>query len=709
MSNKTQRFSVAPYLELANSLLSKMTIEEKIGQLTLFGSLKEMKFSLLKEGRVGGLLNVYGASKVNDLQRIAVEQTRLGIPLLIGDDVIHGFKTIFPIPLATASSFDMDAIEQAEFVASQEAYVSGINWIYAPMVDIARDPRWGRVAEGAGEDCFLGRQVAAARVRGLQTINPKTGKPYLAACPKHFLGYGLAEGGRDYDSGDISSRALKETYLPPFQAAIDQGAMSIMSSFNALNGDPVSGSRHYLTDLLRGELDFEGMVVSDWESIMELIFHGVAADKKESAKVGILAGNDMDMHSGVYADHLLELSENQQVMKAIDQSVTRILCVKYALGLFENPYRTIEGENIILCDKFRLIARDVAKRSMVLLKNKGNILPLKPDKIKILVTGPLADSKQDMIGMWGCKGDKWDVITLLDAIKIRGNVPFEYIRGCEIERECSCDFEEAKRLAQDCTAIVYACGEPEAWTGEISCRADISLPKIQNKFLSALKSTGKPVVAVLMTGRPLCCTELDKNADAILLAWHAGIEAGNAICDCLFGDYSPAGKLPITFPRSTGQIPIYYSHLPSGRPYENFTRYIDCAVSPLYPFGFGLTYSDIEFGEIKIANKTLTAFEVLHFSVAVKNCGKYDTEEVVQIYFNDVVSTISTPHRKLCAFKKVMITANSTIDLDFSIKASEFAFVDCDCNFVVESGKFELYVGSDSTCTNCAKFEIIDS
>lgn len=705
MSHQNKKFTQAKYLNSANELLEKMTIQEKIGQLTLFGSLKEMKMSLLKEGRVGGLLNVYGASKVNELQRIAVEQTRLAIPLLIGDDVIHGFRTIFPIPLATASSFDMDAIERAETVAAREAYVSGINWIYAPMVDIARDPRWGRVAEGSGEDCYLGSQVARARVRGLQATNPVNNKPWVAACPKHFLGYGLAEGGRDYDGGEVSPRTLRDTYLPPFQAAIDEGAMSIMSSFNTLNGDPISGSQYYLTDVLRKEMGFEGMVVSDWESIMELIFHGVAADRKDAARVGVLAGNDMDMHSGVYADHLNELAKDSDIVKAIDESVVRILCIKYALGLFDNPYRNVDDENTILCDEFRSTARDVAKRSMVLLKNKNNVLPLNKKKVKVLVTGPLADSHEDMIGMWGCKGDRWDVVTLLHSLKMSG-VPFEYIRGCEFERECCCDFEKAKQLANDCDVIVYACGEPQAWTGEIHCRTEITLPKIQNKYLSALKETGKPVVAVLMTGRPLCCTELEQNADAILLAWHPGIEAGNAVWDCLFGDYSPAGKLPITFPRATGQIPIYYSSLPSGRPYESFTRYLDCDVTPLYSFGYGLTYSEIQYSNLTLNKAMVKADDILTCSVTLNNIGSYDTEEVVQVYFRDVISSLSTPKRKLCAFKKVFITANSEINVQFELPVKDFAFIDNNLNSKLEAGKFELYVGTDSNCDYTIEFMV---
>lgn len=709
--NHEEKFTMAPYRSKAEELLNKMTLREKIGQLSLFGSLKEMKMNLLKEGCVGGLLNVFGAAKVNHLQKIAVEETRLGIPLLIGDDVIHGFSTIFPIPLGTASSWDMDAIERAESVSAKEAFVSGVNWIYTPMVDICRDPRWGRVAEGAGEDTYLGCQVAKARVRGLQTINPDTGYPYVAACPKHFAGYGLAEGGRDYDGADISEKTLFETYLPPYKAAIDAGAMSIMSSFNTLNGDPVSGSHYFLTEVLREQFGFEGFVVSDWESIMELMYHQVVADRKGAARLGITAGNDMDMHSGVYIEHLEELvKENPAIIDCINESVVRILCVKYALGLFENPYRDFEGERIILSQEFRDTARDVAKRSMVLLKNDNQTLPLndKNKTLKILVTGPLANSQEDMIGMWGCKGNKWDVVTLLQAVRSRENVDCEYIRGCEIDHMCHCDFERAKEMAKDCDAILYACGEPEGWTGEIHCRTDISLPQVQSDYVKALKETGKPVIAVLMTGRPLCCTQLEESADAILLAWHAGVEAGNAVCDCVFGDYAPAGKLPITFPRSTGQIPVYYSRLSSGRPYEWFIRYLDCDVAPLYPFGHGLTYSPISYSDFVIENPEISQGDTLKFSVTLTNNGTIDTEEVAQIYFHDVVSSMATPVRKLCAFKKAMIPAGKSVTLSFAVDSREFAFLNRKLVPVLEEGEFILFAGGDSNCTYSQNFHVIN-
>ncbi len=697
------KFSPSNYQKSAQTLLSKMTLQEKIGQLCLYGSLKPKHLDRLKQGLVGGLLNVYGASQVNDLQRIAVEQTRLGIPLIIGDDVIHGFKTIFPIPLASAASFDMEAIERAELTAAREAYACGINWIYAPMVDITRDPRWGRVAEGAGEDPYLGGCVAKARVAGLQSVNPDTGYPYVAACPKHFAGYGLSEGGRDYDSGDISEHTLYSTYLPTYKAAVEAGAMSIMSSFNTLNADPASGSKHLLTDVLRGEMGFEGMVVSDWESIMELIFHRTAKDQKDAARSAILAGNDMDMHSGCYEQYLEELVNEDQsnhIQECIDRSVSRILTVKYALGLFDNPYRSFEGEQIILSDEHRAAARDVAKRSMVLLKNDKNALPISR-KTKIFLTGPLANEAQDMLGMWSCKGNKWDVVTLKSALPNA-----TYLRGCEIGHDCHCDFEQATKLAANADVIVYACGEPEWFTGENRNKTDISLPKIQSEYAKHLKSIGKPLISVVMVGRPVAMVELDSYSDAVLLAWHSGVEAGNAICDCLFGDYAPSGRLPITFPRSTGQIPTYYSRLSSGRPYNDFPRYLDCDVTPLYPFGYGLTYSPIHYSDFTIKNPILSDGETLNLTVNLTNKGSIDTEEVVQLYFKDVVSSVATPERKLCAFKKVMVRSGQTVAVEFEVESSAFTFLDKSHTPTLEAGEFNLYIGSDSNCEYCQTFAV---
>lgn len=704
----SKKFSMEPYRAKAKELLDKMTLQEKIGQLTLFGSLKDMKQQYLKEGRVGGLLNVYGAAQINELQKIAVEETRLGIPLIIGDDVIHGFKTTFPIPLATASSWDLQNIEAAERTAAREAFAAGINWIYAPMVDITRDPRWGRIAEGAGEDPYLGSEIARARVRGFQSINPDTGKPYVASCPKHFAAYGLAEGGRDYDAGDISEHTLHSVYMPPYQAAIDEGAMTIMSSFNTINGEPASGSKKYMTDLLRGVYNFEGFVVSDWESVMELIFHRVAKDRKQAAHLGIKAGVDMDMHSAVYIDHLEELvAEDPEVLDCIDESVLRIVSVKYALGLFDNPYGSSDRERIWLCDEFRKQSRDMAARSMVLLKNDNNLLPLQKSGVKILVTGPLADSHRDMIGMWGCKGSEWDVVTLLHALRQNPANPVKYVKGVEMTKACRCEFEEAKKLAADCDVILYACGEPESMTGEIHCRSDISMPGIQNEYLDVLKSTGKPVVAVLMTGRPLACQHLADHADAILLAWHAGIEAGNACCDVLFGDYAPAGRLTATFPRATGQIPTYYSRFSSGRPYEHFTRYLDVDVTPLYPFGYGLSYTRFSYSNLSIKNPEVKEGETLYVSVDVSNSGNIDSEEVIQVYFKDVVSSIATPIRKLCAFEKTMIQAGETRTICFEIPTSRFTFLNAGLVPTLEAGEFELYIGHDSNCPLMSSFHVV--
>ncbi len=696
------------HVQKAKELLSKMTLREKIGQLNLKDYYAESDADAIKCGDLGNIFFVTGVELTNKLQKMAVEETRLGIPMLFGFDIIHGHRTTFPIPIATAASWDLDLIESCERVAAEESYSQGINWIYAPMVDLCREPRWGRIAEGAGEDPFLGASIAAARVRGFQTINPKTGYPYTAACFKHFCGYGLAEGGRDYDTTDISERTLFGEYLKTYQGAIDAGAMSTMSSFNCLNGEPVSGSYHYLTEVLRQRMGFEGFVVSDYNAIMELKNHRTAANDKDAAHIGILAGNDMDMTSGVYLRHLEELvKEDPHVMEKIDESVTRILSVKYALGLFEHPYRTGEEERELMQTPASLaLARKAAAQSAVLLKNEDNTLPLKRGKT-YFVTGPLADTREDNLGMWCTCGDAGDVVTPLEALKAQPGIEITFAHGCDYEGYDTKGFAEAVEKAKNADEILFFGGETRDWTGENHNKTHITIPDVQLMLLRELKKLGKKIIFVLMTGRPLAALEMDQLSDAVLCVWHAGHQAGNGICDVLFGDTAPCGKLPFTFPRYIGQIPVYYAQYSTGRPKKDYQRYIDSPAEPLYPFGYGLSYAKIRYSDINVTKDAIQATDTLHASVKVHNESDVGTYEVVQVYFRDVVSTYATPERKLCAFSKVWVDANSTVDVSFDIPASRFSMMTPKLEEIVEPGDFELYIGTDSTVTDFVRFRVV--
>lgn len=702
------KFMRKEYDVRARELLSRMTLEEKAGQLAMYGSFKHDRWEDVKAGRVGAMINVPDVATANSLQKAAVEESRMGIPLLIGHDVVHGDRTLFPIPLAGASSWDMDEIRRSESIAAREAYAEGVNWIYSPMIDITREPRWGRIAEGAGEDKTLGCAVAAARVEGFQTINPETGYPYAAACFKHYCGYGLSEAGRDYESCDISERTLYSEYLPVYKAALDAGSMSCMSSFNSLNGVPVSGSRYYLTELLREKWGFEGLVVSDWESIMELVYHRVAADRRDSAKIGILAGCDIDMHSGVYQENLLSLAEEYpEVEEAINEAAYRVLCVKLALGLFENPYREEDNEKFFLLPENRAASRTLSHKSMVLLKNEGEILPIKRDGKKYLVTGPMASAQYEIMGIWGGRGKPETVVSLAAALGEDGGIETIVIPGCDFEGEDRSGFEAAIAAAADCDGIIYACGEPCQWAGEGGGRTDIDLPDLQNEYLDALKATGKPVIAVLMTARPLACSHLAETADALLLAWAGGVEIGHGAADCLFGDYNPSARLPVTIPRTTGQIPIYHARLSSGRPlYLNSRRYRDCEATPLFPFGYGLSYSTVEYSAVRFRESEIPVDGTLAASVTVTNTSDVDCEEVVQVYFKDVVSTLATPDILLCDFKKVAVPARGSVEVGFAIPAEKFAFMDTNLCRVIEPGEFVLYIGHDCTTDNAATFYV---
>lgn len=711
MENTKSIFRTSPYKAKAKEILDKMTLTEKVGQLVLLGSMNQLDPDDMRAGKIGSLLNVPDVKTANSLQKMAVEETRLGIPLLIGHDVVHGDRTLFPVPLGGSASFDLERIEKAESVAAMEAYHEGINWIYSPMIDIARDARWGRMAEGAGEDKFYGSKVAAARVRGFQTVNPETGKPYTAACFKHYCGYGLSEAGRDYESCDIGERTLYGEYLPVYKAALEAGSMTCMCSFNTLNGVPVTGSRYYLTELLREKWGFEGAVVSDWQSVSELKYHRVAGDEKECAALAINAGCDIDMHSGVYSAELEALAlEDENVMAAVDRAVMRVLIVKIALGLFDDPYRDEDNTKYFLTEESRQASRDLAVNSMVLLKNEENTLPIKRDGKKWLLTGPFADARFENMGIWGGRGDPKTITTIKDALEKDGGIVIEYLKGCEFEGNDRSKMKNAARLAASCDGIIYVCGEPCQWAGENGGRVDLSLGALQSEYLKLLSSLRKPLVTVVLASRPLAIENVDRASKAVLLGWQGGVELGSAVCDLLLGDHSPSGRLPVTFPRHTGQLPFYYANLSGGRPRwrtDVLSRYKDCETTPLYPYGYGLTYGNVTYSEIKLDKKTFKTDETITATVKVKNDSDTPVKEVVQAYFEDLVSSVATPERRLCGFEKVTLGAHEEKEVSFTFKADDFSFIGMNLEPTVEKGEFAIFIGPDSTTGNKEVFELI--
>ncbi|HKP86931.1 MAG TPA: glycoside hydrolase family 3 N-terminal domain-containing protein, partial [Blastocatellia bacterium] len=642
-----------------NSLLARMTLEEKLGQLQQLdgeanGNYRPEHIELIRKGLLGSTLNVRGAQKTNELQRIAVNESRLKIPLLFGFDVIHGYRTIFPVPLGEASSWDPAAVERAAAVAAAEAAAAGVRWTFAPMVDIARDPRWGRIVEGAGEDPYLGSAMARARVRGFQ------GRDYSApdkviACAKHWVGYGAAEGGRDYNTTDISETRLREIYFPPFKAAVDAGVGTFMSAFNDLNGVPTSANPFTLTRVLRGEWKFDGFVVSDYESVRELINHGLAADEADAARSALSAGVDMEMVSRLYNKHAPQLvKEGRLSVATIDEAVRRILRIKFRLGLFEKPYADEARERTVISSRENLAAaREVAARSMVLLKNQGNVLPLSKGINSIALIGPLADDQQNPLGSWTGDGRKEDVVTLLAGIKAK--VPpatkILYAQGCEINTDATEGIAEAVRIASQSDVAIIAVGESAEMSGEASSRSSLDLPGRQSDLVRAVIATGKPTVIVLMNGRPLTINWIADRAPAILETWFAGIQAGNAIADVLFGDVNPGGKLPVTFPLSIGQVPIYYNYKNTGRPPDprnKYTsKYLDVPVTPLYPFGYGLSYTEFKLADLRLSAQRIRPDGKLTVSVEVQNAGKRAGDEVVQLYIRDMAGSVTRPVKEL--------------------------------------------------------------
>jgi beta-glucosidase len=697
-----------------DSVLALMTLGEKIGQMNQINAFGAPTGPLvygptdmndLKAGKIGSLLNLSGADRTRKAQEIAVKETRLGIPLIFGLDVIHGYRTVFPIPLAEACSWDMEMIRKTAEIAAVEATAEGLNWTFAPMVDIARDPRWGRIMEGAGEDTYLGSQIAVARVKGFQgddLASPST----MVACVKHYAAYGAAEAGRDYNTVDMSERRLRDVYLPPFEAAAKAGAGTFMNSFNELGGIPATGNSFLVRQVLKDEWAFDGFVVSDWASVWELIPHGFAADSSEAARLAVLAGSDMEMVSSCYIKNLEKLVADGKVSeKLIDDAVRRILRVKFRLGLFDDPYRycdTVREKTLILHPAHIAHAREIARRSIVLLKNEKSLLPLSKNLKSIAVIGPLADDHDAPLGNWRAKGEAKDVVSLLDGIKnaVGNNTRIIYEKGCEVLDPATTGFTGAVKAARSADIVIAVLGESALMSGEARSRADISLPGKQQELLEALQGTGKPVVLVLMNGRPLTLNWASEHVPAIVEAWHLGVQSGNAIADVLFGDYNPSGKLVVSFPYAVGQIPVYYNHKSTGRPItpENpwTSRYQDIPNEPLYPFGYGLSYTTFEYSNLKLDKNEMVMGGIINVTIDVTNTGKVAGEEVIQLYVRDLVGNVTRPVLELKGFKKVLLQPGETVNVAFQLSSADLAFWNNDMQFKAEPGDFNVFVGTNS-------------
>ena len=692
-------------------LMKKMTLTEKIGQLSQYvgGELLTgpksgaVSDSLFVRGMVGSILNVGGVDNLRKLQQKNMESSRLKIPILFAFDVIHGYKTIFPTPLAESCSWDLALMYETAKAAAIEASASGIHWTFAPMVDVARDPRWGRIVEGAGEDTYLGCKIAEARVRGFQW---NLGKPNaLFACAKHFVAYGAPQAGRDYAPVDLSLSALAEVYLPPFKACIDAGVHTFMSAFNSINGVPATSNRWLLTDLLRKEWKFKGFVVSDWNAVQELKAHGVAETDEDAAMAAFNAGVDMNMTDGLYNRCLEKLiRENRIDMNEIDASVERILRAKYALGLFEDPYRFLDNQREsreVLSASAMALARKAAASSMVLLKNANALLPLSKQTKRIALVGPLANNRAEVMGSWKARGEDKDVVTVLEGIKnkLGSGTEVNYVQGCDFLDPSTSEFSAALEAAKQSDVVIAVVGEKALMSGESRSRAVLRLPGKQEALLDTLRKAGKPLVVVLMNGRPLCLESVDKQADAMLEAWFPGTQCGNAVADVLFGDIVPAAKLTASFPLTEGQIPNNYNYKRSGRPgdmpYSSTVRHIDVPNRNLYPFGYGLSYTTFSYGEMQCP----TAFDdkgFLPVSVDVTNTGNYDGEEIVQLYVADKVASMVRPVKELKGFQKVFIPKGQTKRVEFKLNVKDLGFWNSLMQYVVEPGTFEIMVGTNS-------------
>ena len=702
-----------------NDLLKKMTIEEKVGQLNQYTgdnqatgpiTINPNKQAEIKAGLIGSMLNVIGTKYTRGYQELAM-QSRLKIPLLFGQDVIHGYKTTFPLPLAEAASWDLAGIELGARVAATEAAASGIHWTFAPMVDIARDPRWGRVMEGAGEDTYLGSKIAYARVKGFQG-NKLGDLNSVMACVKHFAAYGAGVGGRDYNSVDMSERMLLETYLPPFKAALDAGAATFMNSFNDINGIPATGNAHLQRDVLKGKWNFQGFVVSDWGSIGEMVAHGYSKDLKEAAYSAITAGSDMDMESNAYRKNLAELVKEGRVsIDLVDDAVRRILRKKFELGLFDDPYKYSDPkreEKALANPEHRKAALEMAEKSIVLLKNENQTLPISKSTKTIAFIGPMVKEYKANMGFWAVElpevnYDKW-VVSQWDGLqnKVGKNTKLLYAKGCEVTGDNKDGFAEAVATAKQADVVILSVGERHDMSGEAKSRSDIHLPGVQEDLIKAVMATGKPVVVLINAGRPLVFNWTADNVPAIMYTWWLGTEAGNAIANVLFGDYNPSGKLPMTFPREVGQVPIYYNHFSTGRPAkdENSTNYvsayIDLKNSPKFPFGYGLSYTTFDYSGLKLSSNKIKSNETIKVSFQLKNTGKVAGEEVVQLYLKDKFGSVVRPVLELKDFQKLKLNAGESKTIEFIIDKEKLSFYNNKLEWVAEPGDFEVMIGASS-------------
>lgn len=711
-----------------DKLLSQMTLQEKIGQMNQIsaGGSVEPFADAVRNGQVGSILNETDPGRVNELQRIAVEESRLGIPILIARDVIHGFNTVFPIPLGIAATFDPQLAEEGARVAAIEATSVGVRWTFSPMLDIARDPRWGRIAEGSGEDPYLDARMGEALVRGYQ------GEPgdstSMAACVKHFVGYGAAEGGRDYNSTYLTERQLRNVYLPPFEAGVKAGAMTLMTSFNDNDGVPSTGNRFIVNDILRDEWGYDGLVVTDWNSMGEMMVHGFAADHKNSAALAIGAGVDMDMMTYGFIANLETLVKEGKVSeKQIDAAVRNILRVKFLLGLFENPYVDPARAGKVLYSEENLdAARRTAEEAAILLKNDG-VLPLDASRIRtILVTGPMADAPHDQLGTWAFDGDKTHTVTPLVALRERfeGKARIVYVPGLEYSRQEKDSFADVVSAARNADVVLAFLGEEAILSGEAHSLADLDLKGSQSALLGALKSSGKPIVATIMAGRPLTIEKDLANCDAMLYEFHPGTMGGPATVNLLFGDAVPSGKTPVTFLRTVGQAPMYYSHNNTGRPYNgellldqipleagqtslgNTSYYLDYGPAPLFPFGYGLSYTTFSYSGISLDKKVYSAEDTVRATFTLSNTGKYNGVEVAQLYVRDLVGSVTRPVKELKYFERIALEAGESREITFELPVRELAFWNMDMEKVVEPGAFRLWIAGDSASGEAAEFSV---
>ena len=721
-------------------LMSKMTLEEKVGQMNQYngfwdvtgpapvGGTAEQKYENIKKGLVGSMLTVRGVKEVKAVQKIAVEQTRLGIPLIIGFDVIHGYKTLSPIPLAEAASWDLKAIEKSAETAASEAAASGINWTFGPMMDISKDARWGRVMEGAGEDSYLGSKVAIARVKGFQGDNTFKSPLRIATTAKHFAAYGFVESALEYNASEISNNTLFNQVLPPFKAAVDAGLKTVMTSFNTINGIPASGDKFLLRDVLKNKWGFNGFVISDWASIREMIPWGFSKDEKEAAISAVEAGTDMDMEGGIYVPYLIDLVKQGKVKQEfVDDAVRRILRVKYELGLFDNPYRFLDEKRekeVIGSKANREAVLDMAKKSIVLLKNDTNLLPLKKSGQKIVLLGSLAESKNSPLGSWRIAADSNTAVSVLEGMQQYKGNSLNYVKGLDLttleptfltevqyNTTDKSGFEKAKKAAKEADVVVMVLGEHGFSSGEARSRTNLDLPGLQQEFLEEIYKVNPNIVLVLNNGRPLTISWAAEKIPTIVEAWQLGTETGNAVAQVLYGDYNPSGKLPMSFPRNIGQVPIAYNHYSTGR-FTNkdnnvfWSHYSDVEKTPLYPFGYGLSYTTFEYSNLKINKKTFSKGEKVEVSVDLKNTGKVTGKEVAQLYLQDEFASVVRPVKELKGFEMIELKAGETKTITFTLTDAELGFYNNQNEFVVEPGSFKVMVGGSSDANLTTQFNV---